>query len=422
MVDKSRVDALLSTRIDPALFRSHEAPLMPLELVSEPQQFVDAVRRERGDVFEVVGNRIGDVHFPTLLPMDPAQPYYMVTGYATVHTVVMNQSTYFQNHAYNMDLLMGQGQIAGLNPPHHRELRTLFFQAFNRQSVDILQLSAIQPLMRGLIEQMADHDRVDLVEAFTCNVPTYLMCEIFALPPERCNEFASLVSDLMNFGASWEKAMAASARLETLFLDLIEQRKRKPGDDLISNMLVEEVEGRRLTDTEMMSFCRALVPAGVETTTRALSTLFSAVLGAPGFWQRLQADRGLIPNAVDEAMRWNNPAQMIPKRTTAEVELAGTRLPAHANLYIYLGHANRDPRRWDEPHVYQPERERKPHLAFSMGAHMCIGNQLARREMLDALSLMLDRFPKLRLDPDCAPPRIVGIQHRSADRIDVCLN
>jgi cytochrome P450 len=395
---------------------------MPAAIAREPHRFVDDIRREQGDVFEVVGNTIGGVHFPTLVPMDPAQPSFMVTGYSTVHAVVMNQGAFFQNHAHNMDLLMGEGQIAGLNPPNHRQLRTLFFQAFNRQSVDHLQLSAIQPLMRGLLCDMATRERTDIVRDFTCRVPTYLMCEIFALPPERCNEFAQLVSDLMNFGSSWANAMAASARLETLFLELIETRKRHPGDDLISHMLAEELEGRRLTATEMMSFCRALVPAGVETTTRALSTLLTAVLSEPGLWTRLGEQRELIPYAVDEAMRWNSPAQMIPKRTTAAIEVGGTSLPAHANLYIYLGQANRDGARWPDPHRYRAERERKPHLAFSMGAHMCLGNQLARREMQDALSLMLDRFPALRLDPGCAPPSIVGIQHRSADRIDVVLH
>jgi cytochrome P450 len=333
----------------------------------------------------------------------------------------MNQGAFFQNHAHNMDLLMGEGQIAGLNPPNHRQLRALFFQAFNRQSVDELQHRAIQPLMKGLLLDMATREHAELVRDFTCRVPTYLMCEIFALPPERCNDFAQLVSDLMNFGASWANAIAASARLQTLFLELIEARKREPGDDLISNMLAEELEGRRLTDTEMMSFCRALVPAGIETTTRALSTLFTAVLSEPGLWARLGEHRDLIPNAVDEAMRWNSPAQMIPKRTTAAVELGGTQLPAHANLYIYLGQANRDTARWPEPHRYRAERERKPHLAFSLGAHMCLGNQLARREMQDALSLMLDRFPAMQLDPAHAPPAIVGIQHRSADRINVVL-
>jgi cytochrome P450 len=419
MIAEARLQALLDISIEPDLFLSHEAPLMSPELAEDPHQFLDGVRARCGDVFEIRDNQIDGINFPTLIPMVPSRPGYMVTGYHAVSSVLKNQQTFYQNHTHNMDALMGDGQIAGLNPPHHANLRSLLFQSFNKQSVDELQENVILPLMNCLIDRLAEKNEGDLVREFTCRVPTYLIGEIFDLPIERYNNFAGLVADLMNFGASWEKAIAASEAFKEIFLELIEERKRKPGDDLISRMLEAELDGQKLTDTEMMSFCRALVPAGIETTTRAMSTLFTAVLGTPGCWELLKANPDLVSAAVEEMMRWNAPVQMIPKRTTTDVELGGALIPAESNLWIQLGNANRDAGQWENPHRYDITRQRKPNLGFSQGAHLCLGNQLARRELHDALKLMLKRLPDLKLDPDTPPPVIKGFQFRSADQIDV---
>lgn len=419
MIDKERYDALMGVAIDPSLFHCEEAEFLSRDLALNPHQYFDQLRNDYGDVIEVKDNCIADVSIPTLIRMDPEKPGAFITGYETVRSVVTNQQDFYQNYTHTMDILMGEGQIAGSNPPHHKPLRALIRSAFDKGSVDLLQEEYILPLIQGLISRIAEKEDADLVEDFTCRLPTLLIGEIFQLPVDDYPKFARLVSELMSATSGWEIAFSASQSLGELFYELIEQRKSTPGSDLISRMLEAEIDGEKLSDVEMMSFCRALVPAGIDTTTRSLSSMFSLILSKPDCWQSLVNNPDAIPPAIEEVIRHSGPVMMIPKRTTRELELAGVKLAKDTNVYVCIGHANRDPSIWDNPHAFDIERERKPSLGFSLGAHMCIGNQLARREMQDALRSMIDKLPGLQLNPRCPEPEILGVQSRCANRIDV---
>ena len=419
MIDGERLQQIADVEISPELFCSIEAKVVDREVARRPHEFFENARGKFGDVIEVRERLIDGVAFPTLLPMNPDHPYFLVLGMGTIKTVLMDQPSYFQNYGGTMDILMGEGQIAGLNPPRHKPLRGLIMQAFNKQSVDQLDTDYIIPIMDALIDKIAQKKTSDLVADFTCRVPTLVICEIFGFPKDQIGRFAQLATDLMSASIDWEKAAQASSELGEMFEALIEERKVEPGHDLISNMLAAELEGERLTKHEMITFCRALVPAGIETTTRALSTALGTALATPDCRSSLASDPGLINDTVEEVLRWNGPIMIIPKRTTKEIELAAVTLPKDANLWICIGHANRDPSEWDNPHQFDFRRERKPHVMFSMGAHLCIGNQLARREMANALRLMTSRFPNMALDPNGAAPEVLGVQFRSIDRIDV---
>ena len=389
------------------------------EFARNPHQTFDRLRAEYGDVIDVKDGCVGDVKIPTLIPMNPEKPGVFVTGFETVSSVLMNQGDFYQNYTHSMDILMGEGQIAGANPPDHKPLRALVRSAFDKGSVDRLQDEYILPLINGLISRIAAKEKADLVEDFTCRLPMLLIGEIFQLPVDSYPRFARLVSELMSPASGWDTAFSASESLGEVFYELIERRKTRPGGDLISRMLEAEIDGKRLSDVEMMSFCRALVPAGIETTTRSLSSMFTLVLRDQQCWTQLVHNPDAIPQTVEEVIRHSGPVMMIPKRTTRDLELAGVKLAKDTNLWVCIGHANRDPAIWDNPNTFDITRERKPSLGFSLGAHMCIGNQLARREMQDALRAMTAKLPNMQLNSDDPEPQILGVQHRSANRIDV---
>ena len=147
--------------------------------------------------------------------------------------------------------------------------------------------------------------------------------------------------------------------------------------------------------------------------------MFTLVLRDQQCWTQLVHNPDAIPQTVEEVIRHSGPVMMIPKRTTRDLELAGVKLAKDTNLWVCIGHANRDPAIWDNPNTFDITRERKPSLGFSLGAHMCIGNQLARREMQDALRAMTAKLPNMQLNSDDPEPQILGVQHRSANRIDV---
>lgn len=417
MINRERISELASVEIDPTLFYSLEARIMDPGVVRRPQEFFECARQTMGDIIEVTESSINGVSFPTLIPMNPKHPNYLVLGNETVKKVLRDQAGFYQNYGNNMDRLMGEGQIAGLNPPRHKPLRDLIMQGFNKSSVDELEATIVKPIMSVLADEVAEKSSTDVVADFTCRVPTLIICEMFGIQTEDVALFAELVTDVM--GIDRHKAIDASQRMKMIFEDLIQTRRSNPGEDLISNMLRAELHGEKLSDHEITTFCRALVPAGIETTTRALSTALGTALNDRDCWKALGETPDLIPSTVEEILRWNGPVMMVPKRTTQETELAGKKLPKDANLWVCLGHANRDPCEWENPNSFDFRRVRKQHLTFSAGAHLCIGNQLARRELVEMLRIFTRRFPNMSLTTQGTDPEVVGIQFRSIDQLDV---
>ena len=196
-------------------------------------------------------------------------------------------------------------------------------------------------------------------------------------------------------------------------------RRREPRDDLISTLARAEIDGERLSDDEIYSFLRLLLPAGVETTYRSTGNLLFGLLSNPEQLEAVRADRSLIPQAIEEAIRWDAPLLIITRVATRDTELAGVRIPAGSSVMPMLGSANRDETRWDDPDRFDIFREAKPHIGFGHGTHVCLGMHLARLEMRVALELLFDRLPNLRLDPAGDDPHIRGQVFRSPTSLPV---
>ena len=188
---------------------------------------------------------------------------------------------------------------------------------------------------------------------------------------------------------------------------------------MISLLATAEHDGQHLTDEEIFSFCRLLLPAGAETTYRSSANLLYGLLTHPDQLDAVRTDRSLLAAATEEGIRWEPPLLVITRGVTRDTELAGTALPVGATVVCSLGSANRDETRWPEPSSFDIFRERKPHIGFAHGAHMCLGMHLARMETQVALNAIFDRLPDLRLDPDAPAPYISGHLFRAPPRLDV---
>src|SRR5262249_15289877 len=204
------------------------------------------------------------------------------------------------------------------------------------------------------------------------------------------------------------------------FAEQVAQRRARPRDDLISELVDAEVDGHRLTDEEIFSFLRVLLPAGIETTHRSLGNLLFALLTHPDQPDALGLRPELRVTAIEEGLRWESPVVLLPRRSVRDTELAGTEIPARRDLNVFLGSANRDERRYTEPDRFDIHRTPAPHVSFGSGPHMCLGMPLARMETRVALDTVLERLPALRLDPEAPPPRIVGTAFRSPDSLPAC--
>jgi cytochrome P450 len=197
--------------------------------------------------------------------------------------------------------------------------------------------------------------------------------------------------------ANWDRGIAASERLRDYFATVLEERRSHPDTDLISELAVVEVDGQRLSDEEIFSFLRLLLPAGVETTYRASGSLLLGLLSNPDQLEAVLANRDLLPQAFEETLRWEPPVTLILRQTTKETVLAGKKIEAHADVAILLGAANRDPKRYERPDEFDIFRETKGHLGFGFGPHVCLGMHLARMETRVAVNALFDRLSDIRL-------------------------
>jgi len=200
---------------------------------------------------------------------------------------------------------------------------------------------------------------------------------------------------------------------------IIAERRVHPSDDVISVLAQAELEGTRLTDEEICSFLRLLLPAGAETTYRSSSNLMFGLLSNPDQLERLRADRALMPAAIEEGLRWEPPLTGIGRTATRDAVVDGVTIPAGSPINVCLGGANRDPSRWGDPDQFDLARDAKQHLAFAFGPHMCLGMHLARMETVVVINAVLDRLPDVRLDPDTEDPHITGLMFRAPRALPV---
>ncbi|MHB8342650.1 MAG: cytochrome P450, partial [Mycobacteriales bacterium] len=213
--------------------------------------------------------------------------------------------------------------------------------------------------------------------------------------------------------------LAASAKLKEYFAGIVAVKRADPADDLISQLVQAEVEGHRLDDEEIYAFLRLLLPAGAETTFRSSGNLLFGLLSHPDQLAAVQADRALIPQAIEEALRWEPPLLFIMRRTNRDTVLGGVPVPRGATIGVALGAANRDPDRYPDPDRFDIFRDPRQHISFGAGPHLCLGTHLARLETRHVVDAVFDRLPNIRLEAAAGDPHIHGLTFRSPTHLPV---
>jgi cytochrome P450 len=205
---------------------------------------------------------------------------------------------------------------------------------------------------------------------------------------------------ITSVASNWERAIEASGALRDYFACVLDERRRQPADDLISQLLVAEVDGRTLDDEEIYSFLRLLLPAGVETTYRASGNMLYGLLTNPDQLERVRNDRSLVPDAFEETIRWEPPVTVILRRAMCDTEVGGVPVEKGADVALLLGSANRDERKYEHPDAFDVFRSSRQSVGFGFGVHVCLGMHLARMETRVAVNTLFDRLPDMRLAPE----------------------
>ncbi|QMV44778.1 cytochrome P450 [Cohnella cholangitidis] len=297
-----------------------------------------------------------------------------------------------------------ENQLTGMDPPRHTQLRALATHAFTPKAVLELE-PRIQEIVNRLLDAMLDREEVDFVRDFAIPFPVTVIAEMLGVPEEDQDRF-KLWSDMIieiserlltGLTESLPEHVAGYNEMLDYFRKLVHERRQDPKGDLISRLAVAEVEGRQLTDTEASNFCALLMVAGNETTTNLLTNTIRTFAEYPDQWERLVKEPGLIPQAVEEVMRFRTSVQLMFRVVRQDAEIGGVKMKAGERVVLFMGAANRDPAKIDNPNVFDITRPAGSHLTFGHGIHFCLGAPLARLEVSTALKTILGRVSEFRI-------------------------
>jgi cytochrome P450 len=287
-----------------------------------------------------------------------------------------------------------------MDPPHSTRLRRLASQGFTKRHVELMR-ERITRLADTLLDQMAEQGPpADLVQHLSDPLPQQTIFDVLGIPREDWPRMQQSVHHLLTTGPD-SRASAANAKedLRTYFLDLVEQRRRTPGPDLISALAGAEDGDDALGDEELAVMALTLVLSGQDTATCQISDISYLLLTRPELMEHLRNRPETLTDTLNELLR-HIPFRKgvgIPRMALQDMELDGVQIRKGDFVHVSYLTANRDPKRYPDPHVIDPHRPPQPHVTFGWGSHRCIAVPLAMAELEVAIGRLLTRFPNLRL-------------------------
>jgi cytochrome P450 len=287
------------------------------------------------------------------------------------------------------------------DPPDHTRLRRLVTRAFTSRTVAWLEPRIVN-IADTLLTAMEQQRDVDLMTAYAGPLPMRVICELLGVPESQRERFRALSTVVV--GASADSRLAdAAAGFMSYVHDLINEKRAHPGTDLLSELIAVSDDGDSLSQEELAAMTALLVIAGHDTTVNLIGNGVLALLRDPEQWAALRDEPALVPNAVEEMLRYDGPVHLATERFTTEpVTIGGIEIPANEFVLVSLTSANRDGKHFEYPDTFDVRRIAGGHVSFGHGIHHCVGAPLARLEARVAVRRLVERFPRLRLTADPA--------------------
>jgi cytochrome P450 len=285
------------------------------------------------------------------------------------------------------------GLFIAMDPPDHTRLRRKLTGAFTVKRMKQLEEHIVDIAERQLDEMACLTPPVDLVKEFALPVPSLVICELLGVPYADRENFQANSAQFMLKDQQLDEKMAAYGAMTSYLAELVTRKRAAPAEDILSDLARDD----DLTIEELIGVAFLLLLAGHETTANMLALGTFALLEHPEQLAELRADPDLLPDAVEELMRYLSVADMFLRYATDDIELGGETINKGSTVIISLLAANRDPQRFDNPDTLNIHRKARGHLSFGHGVHQCLGQQLARVEMRAGFDGLLRRFPTLEL-------------------------
>ncbi|CAL9607956.1 Pulcherriminic acid synthase [Streptomyces sp. enrichment culture] len=361
---------------------------------------------------------------------------YIVSRYEDVERVFKDRNGEFTTDNYDWQIEPVHGRtILQLSGREHAVRRALVAPAFRGSDLQEKFLPVIERNSRELIDAFRHTGSADLVTDYATRFPVNVIADMLGLDKADHGKFhrwyTSVIAFLGNLSGDPEVTAAGErtrAEFAAYMFPIIRERREKPGDDLLSTLCAAEVDGVRMSDEDIKSFCSLLLAAGGETTDKAIAGIFANLLCHPEQLAAVREDRTLIPRAFAETLRYTPPVHMIMRQSATEVTLSGGTIPAGATVTCLIGAANRDENRYRDPDRFDIFRDdlttttafsaAADHLAFALGRHFCVGALLAKAEVEIGVGQLLDAMPDIRL-ADGFEPAEQGVFTRGPQSLPV---
>jgi cytochrome P450 len=359
----------------------------------------------RGTVGRLVGFQ-GEEFFQGL--PEPDRPHFSAFDFDTCDEIVRDPVTYrmVPPDPDEGDALLHESSILYMDGDRHRRYRALVQPSFVPGRAQWWIRNWIDATVHALIDNIAPTGGADLNVDFCAAIPLLTICGSMGVS----------VEDALDIRAAVTSGGRSVERFMEIVHPIVAARRSKPEDDLISVLVQAELtEGgdtHTLSDAEILSFAFLLMAAGSGTTWKQMGITLSALLERPDLTDAVRADRALLPQVIEEGVRWMPTDPAFARFVWEDRTLRGVDLPAGAVIHQCYAAANRDPARWDDPDTFDPFRTPRTHMAFGSGPHVCIGMHVARAEISTGVSALLDRLPGLRRDAEAEPTRIIGMYER----------
>jgi cytochrome P450 len=289
-----------------------------------------------------------------------------------------------------------------LEPPDHTRLRRLVLKAFTPRTVEAMRAS-IQTIVDGLVDELGGAGDADLIADFVEPLPVTVIAELLGIPAADRHllrpwsaDFC-LMYELDPPEASARAAVRAASEFGAYLHDLLAERRRSPGDDLISALAAVVDDGDTLTETELIGTCVLLLNAGHEASVNGAGNGWWTLFRHPDALARLRAEPAMLPTAIEELLRYDTPLSLFERWVLEPIEVAGVEIPRGEEVALLFGSANRDAAAFEAPDGLDLGRVPNPYLSFGAGIHYCLGAPLAKMELAIAFGTLLQRRPALDL-------------------------
>ena len=339
--------------------------------------------------------------------------FWMITGHAAaleaLHHACCGSSPIAMRYLDGLPSGAARDEMSNrinfLDPPDHPRVRGIVSKAFTPRRTALLR-PWMEETATKLLHDLSNRPSVDLLREYAHQLPSLVISELLGVPPadrDRLTAWSDEVAPLLGVHIAPEKkeaAIAAAQKFHAYLGDLLDERAREPGDDLLSALLVAEAEGQRLTRVELLSLAATLYSAGHRTTRDLFTNGMSVLLSDPERYRKVACGEWEIPAVVDEFLRFETPTLFVARVPLAPVCIGGVDVGAWDPMLVFLSAANRDPSVYEEPDVFRPGRGSGTPISFAFGAHFCLGASLARSEAEVMLTAVTSRWPDLALDSD----------------------